>query len=443
MVAAGAAEAGIPGVAVGIRHGDRHVVVSHGVTNVEHPLPVDGRTLFQIGSTTKTFTATAIMRLVDEGRIGLDDRVVDHLPGFRLAAEEDGPLVTVRHLLTHTCGWAGDWFLLDEPDYGRDGALARVVDDMWQAPRLNVPGEAYSYNNAGFYVLGRLLEVIDGHPYPEAVRRLVLSPAGFAHSFFYADELVTHRVAAGHVAGGDGPQVHRPWPRPFFAWPAGALCSCVDDQLAWAAFWSGDGRGPSGDQVLAPRTMALMTTPQVRIDSRTSVGLAWMVRDVGGTTVIEHGGATNGYLSRFVMRPEERFALTVLANSTAAAAFNRHVERWALARVLGVVDGDEAPAAVEPAALRAYAGRYGLGTQPAWTHELALEGDSPVLILTPGGPEAADPPPRYRLVPCGTDEVVCVEPAAAHGLRGVFGRNERGGIAWFRFGLRIYNRVSD
>ncbi|HZU73017.1 MAG TPA: serine hydrolase domain-containing protein [Acidimicrobiales bacterium] len=441
VVKRGAEEAGVPGVAVGLHAGGEEVVVSHGVTNVEHPLAVDDRTLFQIGSTTKTFTAAAVMALVQDDRLGLDDPVAAHLGAFRLAAPGEGEAVTVRHLLTHTGGWAGDWFLLTEPDYGRDGALARVVQDMWRAPRLAAPGQLYSYNNAGYYVLGRLLEVLTGWPYPEAVRRLVLEPAGIGHSFFHADEMITHRVAAGHVASEDGPRVQRPWPRPFYAWPAGALCSCAGDQLSWARLWLAGGVAADGSRLLRQETVAAMTTPQVGIDSTTDVGLAWMIRRVGGATVVEHGGATNGYLSRFVMCPAAGMAVTVLSNSGAAGAFNRSIERWALGKAAGAVEADSGPAtgSLDTAAC---VGRYGLGPEPEWTHSVELDpDDSSALVMTPGTPGTPSPPPRYRLVPCGEDEVICVDPPAAAGQRGVFGRGADGAVAWLRFGLRVYNRA--
>jgi CubicO group peptidase (beta-lactamase class C family) len=440
LVGAEAEAAGVPGVALGLLVEGQPVTVSFGVTNVEHPLPVDERTLFQIGSTTKTFTAAAVMRLVEDGRIDLDAPVVEYLPDFRLAVDGEGGLLTSRHLLSHTGGWAGDWFLLTEPDYGREGALARVVEDMWRAPRLGAPGELYSYNNAGYYVLGRLLEVVTGSAYPEAVRQLVLDPAGLEHSFFYADEMITHRVAAGHVGAEEGPKVQRPWPRPFYAWPAGALCSCVEDQLAWARVWLDGGRRPDGAAVLQPGTVAAMTEPSVVIDSCTSVGLAWMIRRVGATTVIEHGGATNGYLSRFVMQPASGFAFTVLSNSSAAGALNRRIERWVLERVLGAADPEPERVGGDPTA---FAGEYGLGPRPEWTHRIEVvgEGAAAELAMTPGTPGTPSPPPVYRLVPCGGDEVVCVDPPAAAGLRGVFGRAPDGSVAWFRFGLRVYNRT--
>jgi CubicO group peptidase (beta-lactamase class C family) len=434
LIAKGATEANVPGMSVGLVHGDEELVVSYGVTNVEHPLDVDRRTLFQIGSTTKTFTATAIMRLVEQG-LSLDDTVVSLIPEFRLARDGEGEQLTIRHLLTHAGGWSGDWFLLTEPDYGREGALARVVGDMWQAPRLLPPGTGFSYNNAGFYVLGRLLEVITGDPYPDAVRKLVLEPVGLDHSFFYADDMITHRVSAGHVAGDDGPKVFRPWPRPFYAWPAGALCSCTDDQLAWAKFWFGDG----GD-VLKAETMAAMTTPQMAMSPRSWIGLAWMVRDEGGHRIVEHGGATNGFLSELSTVPAERFAVSILSNATASAALNRRLEKWAFQRVLGIVESGPTRIDADEAALAPLAGRYGLGADATWAHEIVLEDG--LLTLIGGSPEPSEaPPPRYRLAVCDGDEVVCIEPEAAAGVTGQFGRDDEGEIAWVRFGLRIYTRL--
>ena len=136
------ARASVPGVAVGVRVGTEEVVAGYGVTSVEDPLPVHGETLFQIGSVSKTFTATAIMTLVERGQLGLDDPVCRHLPTFRLAAPGVAKEVTVRHLLTHTGGFVGDWFLANPPGLGEgDDALARLVDRVAEeVPQLFSPG---------------------------------------------------------------------------------------------------------------------------------------------------------------------------------------------------------------------------------------------------------------------------------------------------------------
>ncbi len=117
----------VPGVAVGIIHGRNQYTLGSGVTSVEHPLAVNADTLFQIGSVTKTFTATAVMRLVEAGRLELDRPVKTYLPELRLSDAAATADVTLRHLLTHTAGFEGDDF--SDPGQG-DDALARYVAGM-------------------------------------------------------------------------------------------------------------------------------------------------------------------------------------------------------------------------------------------------------------------------------------------------------------------------
>ncbi len=100
----------VPGVAVGILHGDETFTEGLGVTNVDHPMSVDETTLFQIGSITKTFVGTMAMRLVEKGKLELDAPIRTYLPDFRVLDEEASEKVTLRHLFTHTAGWVGDWF---------------------------------------------------------------------------------------------------------------------------------------------------------------------------------------------------------------------------------------------------------------------------------------------------------------------------------------------
>src|SRR5215212_4108115 len=118
----------VPGVAIGVIAGDREHATGFGVTNVDHPLPVDTDTRFQIGSTTKTFTGTTIMRLVEQGKLDLGAPVRTYLPEFRGADPEVSGAVQLRHLVTHTAGWY-DPAVLPETGDG-DDALARLVAGM-------------------------------------------------------------------------------------------------------------------------------------------------------------------------------------------------------------------------------------------------------------------------------------------------------------------------
>jgi CubicO group peptidase (beta-lactamase class C family) len=145
------------------------------VTNVDYPLLVDGDTLFWIGSTTKTFTGTAAMRLVEQGNLDLDARVETYLPEFATSDPSVAPQVTVRQLLNHTPGWLGE----DYEDTGPgDDALARYVARMARLHQQTPPGEVFAYNNAAIVLSGHVIEAATGSTYEEAVRELVLDPLG-------------------------------------------------------------------------------------------------------------------------------------------------------------------------------------------------------------------------------------------------------------------------
>jgi CubicO group peptidase (beta-lactamase class C family) len=134
----------LPGLAVGIIHDQTQYALGSGVTSIENPLPVDTDTLFQIGSITKTFTATAVMRLVEAGQLDLDQPVRTYLPALQLSDADASAGVTLRHLLTHTGGFEGDDF--SDPGQG-DDALARYVEGMAELPQVTRVGELFSYCN--------------------------------------------------------------------------------------------------------------------------------------------------------------------------------------------------------------------------------------------------------------------------------------------------------
>jgi CubicO group peptidase (beta-lactamase class C family) len=200
-IQAGMARYGIPGVAVGVLAQGHAYVQGSGVTNVDYPVPVDGDTLFRIASTTKTFTGTTVMRLVEQGTLDLEGAVRTYLPDFQTADPSVAAQVTLRQLLNHSAGWLGD----DEQDFGRgDDALANYVTDLRRLPQLTPPGTQFVYNNVALDVAGRAIEVVTGQPYEEAVRELLLEPLGLSHTGFFTDQLAGYPIAGCHV-GGDRP----------------------------------------------------------------------------------------------------------------------------------------------------------------------------------------------------------------------------------------------
>jgi CubicO group peptidase (beta-lactamase class C family) len=201
----------VPGVAVGIYDGGQELTEGFGVTSVENPLPVDSDTLFQIGSITKTVTATAIVVLAERGMVDLDEPVRTYLPELCLADEEVARKVTTAHLLMHVGGWVGDVF--EDTGCG-DDALEKIVRRLADVPQLAPLGALWSYNNSGFYIAGRVVEVLSGKAFETAVRELVLSPLRMDGSFFFPGEVMTRRFAVGHLVMEGEPSVSRPWTLP-------------------------------------------------------------------------------------------------------------------------------------------------------------------------------------------------------------------------------------
>ena len=181
LVQAQMASHNVPGVAIGILDKGRVTTRAFGVTNIDHPLPVTDDTLFQIGSISKTFTGTAIMRLVEQGKVELTAPLRRYLPEFRVKDADASARATVQDTLTHMGGWEGDFF--DDPSSG-DDALQRQVGGMATLEQTGKPGEMWGYNNAGFYAAGRVIEVITGQPFEKALKASVLDPLGLETAYF-------------------------------------------------------------------------------------------------------------------------------------------------------------------------------------------------------------------------------------------------------------------
>jgi CubicO group peptidase (beta-lactamase class C family) len=426
-----------PGVCVGILLGGRAYGEGFGVTNVAVPGAVDHETLFQIGSTGKTFTATAVMRLVERGDLDLDVPVRRYLPELELRDRNVWRRVTLRHLLTHTAGWAGDLFL----DTGRgDDALAKVVAAMKKIPQLTTLGSTWHYNNAGFYLAGRVVEKVTRMPYERAIKELILDPLGMTNSFFLPEELMMHRFAIGHVEK-KGKQLPQPWWGLRSVAPAGGLVSDVVDQLRWAEFNLGDGRAPNGTRLLKRTTMREMQRPQAEAGALAdAVGLSWLLEDIGGVRVVAHGGTTIGQLSTFAMVPSKLLAVTTLTNSTSGRSLNRAVVARVLERYAGAKRGKPKIPKSSSADLAVYEGRYVDGFKQL---QITLEPSAgrlrgSIATLAPGLADDDDLP-ALRLALIEKDRAVH-DGDIYSGLRAEFLRNGSGRVAWIRMGGRLYRK---
>jgi CubicO group peptidase (beta-lactamase class C family) len=232
----------VPGVAAAVLRDGQEYTAGFGITNVEAPVPVDANTLFQIGSITKTFTATVALRLMEAGKLDLDAPIRKYLPDLKLRDEAAAAGATLRHLFSHTGGWLGDYF--DDTGSG-DDALTKIVANMAELPQFTPLGETFSYNNAGFYLAGHVIETITGKSYEANVKELVFDPLGMDNSFFYANDAISRRVAVGHSVHDGKPVVARPWALARAAHAAGGIASTVTDMLKYARFQLGTAPHPT------------------------------------------------------------------------------------------------------------------------------------------------------------------------------------------------------
>lgn len=438
------AEHRIPGAAVGVIVNGQEQVITSGVTSLENPLPVTEDTLFQIGSITKTVTATALMRLWEQGKVELEAPVRRYVPELRLQDPDALERVTVQDLLTHTSGWLGD-HLLDTGD--GDDALARYVDSLKGIPQLAPAGSVWAYNNAAVALAGRVIEKVAGTTYEAAVRDLVLRPLGMTLSCFFPKEAMLRRFVVGHVPMEDDRTVIAdPWPMPRSANPVGGLVSTIRELLRYARFHLGDGRSEQGEQVLREATLRRMQSHVVDGADGQSMGLGWMLSDVDGVRFVTHTGATNGQIAALWLAPDRGAALAVLTNSETGTAFHQAVTAWVREHCLGIKPREPELLDVPAEELAAYTGRFRqVATGGHW--ELRLEDGALMLHHRPGDMShftqtPPPPPPPMRVGVYARDRLLILD-GPYKGFRAEFLRDAGGSVAWLRLGGRVHPPVRE
>jgi CubicO group peptidase (beta-lactamase class C family) len=312
------AEYEVPGTAVGVLFGGEVIDHAAGVLSTVTGVETTPDSIFQIGSITKVWTTTLVMQLVDEGKVDLDKPLRDYLPEFVLGDDTAAAVITIRQLLSHTSGFEGDIF--NETGKG-DDAVEKFVPTLAEVGQLFAPGELFSYNNAAFAVLGRLIEVQRGKPFDAALREHIFTPLGLTHTATDPYEAILHRAAVGHIR--PAPDA-APVPAPVWAMtrgmaPAGAMLAMRPrDLLAFAKLHLDSGTAADGTAVLSPAGVKAMQEPQVKVPALglmgDSWGLGWELFDWNGTTVIGHDGGTIGQNAFLRVVPEHGLAVTVLTN---------------------------------------------------------------------------------------------------------------------------------
>lgn len=367
-------EYAVPGAAWAIALGDQVVDGAAGLLSKATRVEATSDSVFQIGSVTKLWTSTLVMQLVDEGDVLLDEPVRTYLPEFRIGDEAAAARITVRQLLNHTAGFEGDIFT----DTGMgDDCVEKYVATLHGVPQLFPPGEQFSYNNAGYCVLGRLVEVLREQPYDECLREHLIRPLGLTHTAPGPYEAIMFRAAMGHIEQG-GDYVPAPvWAMARSNAPAGStLAMRARDLAAFARMHLEDGTTADGAQVLAPGTAARMHDHEVDLPELGLMGTSWGLGferfDTPTGTLIGHDGSTIGQGAFLRMVPEAGLAVALLTNGGDVVSLYRDVVGHVLAELTGVV---LPPLPVPPTAPQSIDAERYVGTYSAEVYDLTVSQD--------------------------------------------------------------------
>jgi CubicO group peptidase (beta-lactamase class C family) len=437
---------GVPGANLAILAGGEVAEAAYGVLNQRTGVEVTTDSVFQIGSISKVWTATLVMQLVDEGLVDLDAPVVTYLPEFKVADPEVTRTVTVRHLLAHSSGIDGDHFL----DTGRgDDCVERYVASCADLKQNHPLGATMSYCNAGYTVLGRLIEVLRGQTWDAVLRERLFAPLGLIQAGTLPEEALLHRAAVGHIRPPGGElQVAPVWGIFRSAGPAGLIHATPREVLKFAELHLKDGLAPDGTRILSERSARAMRQPQIEVPDPYTLGshwgLGWILMTWSDREVYGHDGGTIGQSAFLRIVPDAGVAVCLLTNG----GHTQDLFRDLCNEFLGELTGIQLPARPEPSAtppaldLDRYVGTY---ARESIEMTLARKDDHLSATMKSTGPLAAaiggDQPPPLDVHAVAEDLFVARQPGDESWTPVVFFRLADGS-EYVHMGARATPKVS-
>ena len=312
----------VPGLAIAIIKNDRIVFAKgYGVRELGKPTPVDERTLFAIGSSSKAFTATSIAMLVDEGKLKWDDPATKYLPGFQLYDPYATRELTVRDLLSHRSGLERGDLLWYASAYDRDEVLRRI---RYLKPAWSLRAH-FGYQNIMFLAAGQIIPSLTGKSWDDFVRERIFTPLGMTSTSTSIKALAgSNNVATPHAKIDDKVEVV-PWRNIDNIGPAGSINSNVIDMAQWVRLQLGGGVYQN-QRLLSSGAIKEMHAPQTIIPLEGAMevlypeahfltyGMGWFLSDYRGRKIVEHGGAIDGMRAEVAMMPEEKLGVVILTN---------------------------------------------------------------------------------------------------------------------------------
>ncbi len=281
----------------------------YGFANMEYDIPNSPETKFRIGSITKQFVSTLIMQLVEEGKINLDEKMTVYLPDYR---KDTGDKVTIFHLLTHTSGipsytnipkvWTDSLRLQYSVDY--------LIEHFCQGDLEFEPGTEYRYNNSGYVLLGKIVEVITGKSLSDALHERIFKPAGMLNTGIDNEQKILKKRASGYERTFDG-FVGTPFFNITNAFGAGAMYSTVEDMFLWD-------RILYTDELLTAESKEKMFTPYL-----SNYGFGWGILNVvmgkDSIKIVSHSGGLNGFNTRLTRFVDDNHTIILFNNFSGAS----------------------------------------------------------------------------------------------------------------------------
>ena len=361
------AEFQVPALSIAVLNDGQIHSVASGIANLTTGVSANTETLFHIGSVTKVFTACLIMKLVERGRVELDLPVKYYLRDFCVADSAATETITVRQLLCHSNGLCGDFFPDDLKQSGNP--IARYLDRCNFLPQVHAPGAGFSYSNAAYAIAGRLVEVLSGISWFEAVEEWIYKPLGMQRAVANPLDMLKFRGAMGHVPGTDNTDQWQLSPQAYFSMglsPGGRLSMTATELLRFAVAHLNNGQAESGEPWLGASTIAAMQSPQVIVPSPndahiTHWGLGWQLLQNRETPILRHNGLTAGQSCDLWLLPEKNSAFAVQTNCNDHSVLRQvHKDMMCLLAGLSFSDPElmATPDSVEDRASALYAGTY-------------------------------------------------------------------------------------
>lgn len=302
----------LPGFAIGVvKNGKLIYSQGFGLAKLGSDKPVTSKSLFHMASVTKTFVATAIMQLVENGKIDLDKPLTAYLPYFRMNDPRYGA-ITIRQMLSHTSGIPDTIdYHWDKPEYD-SGALERFVRSVANQPLVGAPGEKFAYSNTAYEMLGDVIAKVSGESFEDYVQHNILTPLGMKDSTLLVREANAQLLTSPHVTENGTLVVSKIFPYNRAHSPSSTLYSSIEDMSRWAI--ANLNRGElDGRRILKRETVELMWQPVVNALGKKE-GISWFTAESGGHRFVMHSGGDVGFESLLVLAPDDSIAVVAMIN---------------------------------------------------------------------------------------------------------------------------------